>query len=333
MKKYETQFDVISVGSALRDVMFYSDDFVLVDNPSKDPTRMKLLGVEFGAKLRSDNVHFSFGGGAANTAVNFSGLGLRTAIATGIGDDFDGHALQQHLETQGVALPLLQKSFQHRTGFSFLSVDENSGEHVAHIYYGAAQDIDPSLSALKRHSTNWYYISSLNAKGWRKVLKNIFDQNTQVAWNPGSTQLTAGVRALRRFMKKTAVLIVNRDEAAELILSDPQHRVAGPVRPMLKKIHAYGPKIVVITDGRKGSYVYDGTTTYFHKTPQDKPKDTTGAGDCYGSSFISGLIRYNGDIEKSMKLATTNASHLVRSIGAQNGLLSWRQLPKSLRKT
>ncbi|MBI2410731.1 MAG: carbohydrate kinase family protein [Candidatus Kerfeldbacteria bacterium] len=329
------KFDVITIGSALRDVMFYTDQACVMNNPAKDPARSQLICVEYGAKIRSENVHFEFGGGAANTAVNFAGLGLRTAVVTAIGDDFDGQSIERQLQTAGVDIRYLQKTSKHQTGFSFLTIDEKTGDHVAYVYYGAVQDLQLTSTQYAQLQTKWLYLGSLNTPKWKQILRTIFSdkhEQSQIAWNPGATQISAGFRTLKPYIRETDILILNRDEAIELLLTSPQSYGAHSMEEMVEYIHGFGPRIVLLTNGRGGSYAYDGKQHYHLNTPQDHPKDTTGAGDCYGSSFVAGMIRYKGDIQKSMRLATLNASHLVQQIGAQNGLLKWNDLPKRLQE-
>lgn len=328
-----TTYDVISVGSALRDVMYYTGDCQVIDNPADDPLRERMICVEFGAKIQSNKVFFAFGGGAANTSLNFAGLGLKTGVLSSTGFDLDGRGIKEHLEANKIDTSLLMITQKYRTGFSFLVVDEKSGEHSAYVYYGAARDITVTPQQLHRRPASWYYVSSLTAEKWRSLLDRLFAaEESRVAWNPGGMQLNAGYRGLKKYLEKTSMLILNRDEATELVLSKPGTKQAGTIRQMLRAIHGWGPEIVVITNSKKGTHVYDGNEYFFLKAPSDKPKDTTGAGDCYGSSFLAGYIRYNGNIRKSMQLAQKNVTSLVHSVGAQSGLLKWKELPKSLRK-
>jgi sugar/nucleoside kinase (ribokinase family) len=46
----------------------------------------------------------------------------------------------------------------------------------------------------------------------------------------------------------------------------------------------------------------------------------TGAGDAFGSGFLSELIRSN-NIEKSLRFGVENAASCVLKMGAKNGLL------------
>lgn len=320
-------FDVITIGSALRDVMFYTNACTIQQNPSHDPLLERLLCVEYGAKIRSEKVFFEFGGGASNTAVNFVGLGLRTSILTAIGFDFDGRVIKEHLDHQGVDIHHMQVTQHYRTGFSFLIVDEHTGEHSAFVYYGAAQDINISRATLQKKIPRCYYIASLNCPKWRELLQVFFTIDGPMrAWNPGSLQLKAGWRGLRPFLLKTSVLILNKDEASELIQSYDRKIKTQTLRSMVRVIHQWGPSIVVITSGRDGATVFDGTSFYHDKPGKHTPLDTTGAGDCFGSTFVAGLLRTHGNVARSIRLATENANALVSSIGAQRGLLRWKTL-------
>jgi len=60
------------------------------------------------------------------------------------------------------------------------------------------------------------------------------------------------------------------------------------------------------------------------------PFEKTGAGDAFGSGFLSGLLQKN-DIEYAIQLATANATSCIQKIGAKNGLLKkdeWGSWPK-----
>lgn len=324
--------DVITLGSALRDTMFYTKHAHVVDNPVKDPTCRTLLGVEYGAKIQSDNVFQGFGGGASNTATNFAGLGLRTGIIASVGKDRDGDMMSAHFASLQVDTSLIQVDKKLQTGFSFLLINEKSGEHSALVHYGAAKHIQISETKLARTKTKWFYVASLNGSNWKKLLNHISQHPASFAWNPGGLQLTAGFSGLKRFFGRTHVLILNRDEATELAMSHPDAPKKSPsVKQLLTIIHAWGPGIVLITEGRKGAHAFDGNHYFYQASPGDTARDTTGAGDCYGSSFVTGLIRYDGDIRRSLQLAQRNATSLVKKVGAQTGLLKWEDLPAHLR--
>lgn len=327
------RFDIICIGSALRDVHYYTDQMEVIDNPEYDPTREKLVCIEYGAKIRSTNVHFEYGGGASNTAVNFAGLGLQTGILTAVGNDPDGDAIVDHLQERHVHTVAIQKKDTERTGFSFLLVDEETSERTICIYYGASTQIDVNKKVLQAHATDWYYVSSLSGESWHDQMMAITQTGAHIAWNPGGKQLSAGYETLKDMLTAVTVLLVNSDEARELIISKPGTTEADIASPeiMVQYLHSCGPEVVVVTDGRDGAYVYAGNDVYYQASPKDHPVSIVGAGDCYGSSFIAGYIRYGGDIARAMELAQVNATSVIHRIGSQNGLLEWNDLPAHLK--
>ena len=94
------------------------------------------------------------------------------------------------------------------------------------------------------------------------------------------------------------------------------------LREIFQVLVGTGAKIVVITDGKAGAQVTDGETIYYFPAYSAPAVDTLGAGDSFASAFVAGLIR-EGDIEFALKLASANASSVVRYFGAKPGLLSW----------
>ncbi len=315
-------YDIITIGSAVRDVMFVTGEAETFKNPHRDPNKVDLIGFEYGAKIHSDQVHRYYGGGANNTAVGLARLGLNVAACVCVGDDPDGMATVAHLQAEGVKTTFVQRTQRRATGFSFLVVETKTHEHVALVDYGANELLTVPRAVLQAHP-KWFYISSLSTKRWATIMRTVLKTQAMVAWNPGAIQL-AQPNVVKALLKKVAVLILNRDEATELLGK------ADTAMHLAEQLQALGPQIAVVTDGRHGAAVYNGKTMYTTKGSLAAPKDTTGAGDCFGSSFVAGLIRFHKDhqpdIDQALKLATMNASAEVAKPGAQNGLLTWAKI-------
>ena len=70
----------------------------------------------------------------------------------------------------------------------------------------------------------------------------------------------------------------------------------------------------------------------YNFTPNNvKVKESTGSGDTFASSFLSGLIEYN-DIKKALKLAMANTESIIQQKGTKTGLLTLKQAEKIMRK-
>jgi sugar/nucleoside kinase (ribokinase family) len=101
---------------------------------------------------------------------------------------------------------------------------------------------------------------------------------------------------------------------------------------LLKIIKSWGPKIVVITNGKHGANAYNGIRFYHQPILKEKKiADTTGVGDAFGSTFIAGLKLFNYDIQKAMYISARNTASLVGQPGAQNGLLTKNQILKNIK--
>ena len=331
-------FDVITMGGATRDIIFYTDEGELVRG--RELTKQKLLGFEFGAKINLKDVSFNFGGGAANSAVAFACLGLRTAAILTLGMDDNGLAVKKNLARHKVDTRFVELKKNLATGFSFILTDIGSREHIAFLYRGANNDLEFSSKDLGKIKNKWFYVSSLSGPNWQQILTRLLtvvkgsrEPKIKLAWNPGSRQIQAGLKNLARFLKLTEVLLVNRDEALELVLSVTRasKKIDQP-EILLKILKKYGSRIVVVTDGAKGAYAFDGKSIYHAKTLNFRPVDTTGVGDAFGSSFVAGLILFKEDIVRALKLAIVNSNFELLEVGAETGLLKLGEARKWLGK-
>ncbi len=336
-----TRYHVITIGSAVQDITFSTPLAKTIRNPQPDPIVEKLMTFETGAKIRSDEVRFLFGGGAANTAVTLARLGLRVATVLCVGQDGVGEAIVRRLRAEKIDTQFIQRDRRLATGFSFVLIEKRHNEHLAFAYYGANNALRLTAKTLSKISAQWFYISSLSMPDWLPAVAAVQQASTRrgsaLAWNPGATQLAAPISKLRPLLKHTNLLILNRDEATELALRlkllPKLNHYSCPF--LARALASCGPQLIVVTDGIKGAYVYNVSTQrlYFEKPKQTKPTDTTGAGDAFGATLVAGLCRWPNDLAKALHLATINATAQVTVIGAQEGLLTWTQIQKRLRRS
>lgn len=326
------KYSVITVGGATEDIIFYTAEGVSLNNP-KDLLRQHLLAFEAGAKVKIDRSWPSFGGGAANAAVNFAGLGLKCATFVCLGKDDRGDKVRANFKKKGVEIKYLTYSKSLETGFSFVLIDHKSKERIIFSARGANSDLKITPSDQRNlEKGKWIYITSLSG-AWSANLKAIFRASKPlIAWNPGEAQIKAGAKFLKPFLQKTEFLFLNKDEAVELAINLPKfkhlrptHKFFGNITNLCHIIKSLGPKRLVITDGRHGAYYYDGGEVYAQAPAKEKKRvDVTGVGDAFNSSVIAGLEIYKGDIKKALNLAARNSAAKISHLGAQTGLLKLR---------
>lgn len=325
------KYDIITIGGATEDITFYTDEGVLINN-RKDLTKQKLLAFEYGAKIKVDKSFSGFGGGAANAAVCLSNFGFRAACLCAIGEDSRGQRILDNFQKRGVDIILTQKIKNIETSFSFLLVGP-ANEHIVFSNRAANSELKITNYELRiMAEAEWLYLTSLSGD-WRQALNKIFSvSGVKIAWNPGHRQIITGLKVLGKYFKSAECLIVNKDEAVELAMSDKKYKNKGGaylnnVKNLLAALISFGPKIVVITSGKQGADAIAAGKIYHQPIVKEKRRaDTTGVGDAFGSAFIAGLKLYKQDIKKSLFLASKNAASVISLPGAQNGLLKRKDI-------
>jgi sugar/nucleoside kinase (ribokinase family) len=146
------------------------------------------------------------------------------------------------------------------------------------------------------------------------------DENPAVklAFGPGTYQLEAGAERLSRIYRRTEVLVLNREEAVKVSGGNYDD-----IHDLLSRLHALGPKTVVITDGPKGAYASNGQEVLKMPLYPDPapPYERTGAGDAFAATFVAALIKGN-TIEGALQWAPINSMSVVQKVGSQAGLLN-----------
>ena len=343
-------FDFITIGSATQDIFIESDHGKIME--FRDPSSSdSFLCFEYGAKMEIDKLAYDIGGGAVNTAVNFSNLGFNTSTIIKLGHDLNTKAVQARLKEKNIDESLLVFSKKYKTGFSvILTSFEGDRTVLAHRGANAHLKLDDINWDVVKNS-KWVYIAPLNGDSnavLDKFAAYAEDHGVSMAFNPGSTQIKRGIEDLRKILMTAEVLIMNSSEASQItgiaerndIEEVPEcdcqkHKASKnpfpqDIKEMLIKLKSYGPKIVVITEGGRGVTVFDGQTLFFAPPFPAKVLSTLGAGDAFASTFVASLEKYRWDIEKAIKLASINAASIVQHFGAQDGLKNFEDLNKIL---
>ncbi len=317
-------FDVVTIGSATRDVFIRSGNFH-VDRDSHVLSGKGLV-MPLGAKIDLPELFFSTGGGATNAAVTFARHGLKTACIAAVGDDVSGRAVAETLKKDRISAAFLAV-VDRPTAYSML-LEPPSGERTVLVYRGAASLLDGRRVPWSRIRTRMFYVSALggNIGFLRRIIAFGRRKKITIAYNPGGGELRQR-RALLPMLKHIQILIANREEAAA-ITGVP----FGDVGRIFKKWDVMSPGINVMTDARNGVWVSDGTFLYKAGIFKEKKLvDRTGAGDAFGSGFVASLAAHPNDIERAIRFGSANATAKVEGIGAKYGLLTRAQFERDRR--
>lgn len=321
----QKQLDVISVGDVVTDAFIK-----LLDDEERIETTKdgQWLAIPFGVKLPYDHAEVIAGvGNSPNAAVSFARLGLNSGLVANVGGDAWGREIIRALEDSKVD-----------TRFVHINPRKVSNYHYV-LWYKEERTILIKHEEYAYHwprfriidIPKWIYFSSIskNAMEYHDQLSHWLESHPTVkmAFQPGTFQIEAGPKRLRKIYERSDILAVNREEATTI--SDGDH---SDINDLFDRLHSLGPKIVLISDGHKGAYASDGQSRYKMPIyPDPKPPfERTGAGDAFTSTFVAAIMK-GADLQGALLWAPINSMSVVQYTGAQKGLLTESQLEHYLR--
>lgn len=340
---------VFTIGGATFDMFIKAHDHAIMQ--LKDAHSVKdWICLDYGGKVKIDEVHETFGGGATNTAVAFARMGFEAHFCGKVGSEY-GERVTENLKNEGVDVSYARKTTRDKTAFSTI-LNTFEGDRTVLAYAGANMFFDANDLPLKElEKADWIFFNHLTKpkskipKELIKILKK--NPNIKLAWNPGREQIMQGVKKWKALLKRTEILILNKEEASQFARipykpagikkDDPKCHVhipnsflppyADDVSEIMYLFTQLDVKNVVITDGRNGAQASDGKRLYFCPVVTHKRVDTLGAGDAFASGFTSAIM-LGENIKTALKYGTLNANSVVSFYGAQTGLLSLKEMKK-----
>lgn len=329
-------FDVITIGTATRDVFLRSP---LFKGEIKDQKELKKLGIHaeeaacfgLGSKIGIEEPVIEVGGAAINAATTFARQGFKTAAFFKIGNDESGKAIINGLKKEKISsLGLIDKKV--KTAFSTILLSPDS-ERTILTYRGASETIKETEIPFPKLKSKWVYMSPSNIHSnlVKKIVDHFYKSGASIAINPSNAMIKLGIKKLLPILRKTKVLILNREEASYLTKIDYNNG-----KEIFRRMDKIIEGVFIMTDGPKGAWISDNKNLYQIKTFfSNKVIDKTGAGDAFGSGFVAGLIQKNEqcikglcsveNIKYAARLASANATSAVEKIGATPGILSKKE--------
>lgn len=335
-------FDIITIGSATVDI-FIETDVANIVSVSSVRDKKEFMAYPYGAKIEIDDFKYSTGGGAVNTAINFSNLGFKTSPIIKIGDDIQGQNVLNTLDDFNVDKSNVIISKNEKTGSSII-LTSFQGDRTVLAYRGTNANIkhlDINFESIK--AAKWLYIAPLNGESTKildKIANFAEEHDVNMAINVGTSSIKKGPKYLDKILKTAEVVILNKEEASmftgiEVRPDSKEEKFSNDtihvdIKTILNRLKSTNAKIIIITDGKNGVYAYDGIKYYQCDQFPAKVVSTLGAGDCFASTFVAALAEKDWDIEMSLKYASVNAASIVENFGAQEGFLTFDQIEEKL---
>lgn len=322
-------YEVICVGSVSQDIFFPTDEGIIIETPEDVISKQK-IAFELGGKYRVKDRYEAVGGVAANVAHGLTRLGHRAGCYSKRGRDEMGKWIVSEFRREKVPTEFLFADPIAKTDLSAIIVLTQNGERT--IFHN--RDANEKLEIIdeKFADTGWVFASALNGdwKGnLRKLLALKEKYGFSLALNPGQHNIREDATLMFEAMSRADVLLLNKDEAIELILSTqkdipPEH--LNDEIFLLEALKRSGAGIIAMTDGKRGAWSFDGKEQWYCPIyTSNGLVDSTGAGDAFGSGFFAAILE-GKSIDQGLCYGMANSGSVVGSYGAIAGLLSTHEM-------
>lgn len=300
-------YDLVSIGDITVDLFFKGDSLTLKDH------RFYLA---IGGKYPASYFHESLGGGGANVAVGAAHFALNTAVLGKIGENSFKQLMIQKLTKKMVSCELLTVEKDYLNISAILLTDDGERTIIHYCPYEQHSFINERL--LKQASrTKTVYMGNLprtTVEDRRRILTFFKKKGVFIYLNLGAGDCREATSSIKNLIDCADVFILNAYEFAQLVKKKkPSINFTNNCAALID----FNDKILILTDGENGSYLYHHKKVYFQKAISPKKiVDTTGAGDAYVSGFLSSYLREK-DLPKAMNQGALYAAKILEKIGAQ----------------
>jgi sugar/nucleoside kinase (ribokinase family) len=350
---------ICSIGGITQDIFLWYKATEKIRASTLPSSENSCLAIPFGEKIDLENIAYFLGGGAANTAVNFSQLGHDAILVASCGNDVTGTFIHDELKKHTINTEHLIINPHTSSGTSYILYNQ-CHDRIIFVHRGANSAIHPTSFPMQSiENADGIYLTSMrqNEQLLTKIVNHAHTKKIPIAINPGSTQLSIGAQELCASLHAISILILNRSEAATLLkamqtdgntfiindtdtktcstkttlfstLLDPDDSTT-TINDFFKIMLKLGPEIVIITDGPCGVYGATKTDLWHHQALPVTVIDTVGAGDAFGSTFVA-IYWHNKNIVHALKGGMYQSASVIQKMGAHAGLLKKEALHQAL---
>ena len=260
------------------------------------------------------------GGAPANFAYHVSQFGLESCVVSAVGDDKLGAEIISNLTSKG--LKQLIETVPYPTGTVQVEIDQ-AGIPQYDIKENVAWDNIPYTPQLEELASRTQAVcfGSLAQRSIvsRETINRFLDAmpadpDNLVVFDVNLRQGFYNKEILCNSMERCNILKINDEELVTVsrMFGYPGIDLQDKCWILLGK---YNLKMLILTCGINGSYVFTPGNVSFQPTPQVKVADTVGAGDSFTAAFIASIIK-GKPVEEAHKTAVEVSAFVCTQNGA-----------------
>lgn len=260
------------------------------------------------------------GGAPANFAYHVSQFGLRSCVVSAVGNDYLGKEIIESLNSKG--MNYLIPDVPYPTGTVEIEVDD-AGIPQYDIKENVAWDNIPyndqlESVAAKTKAICFGSLAQRNAVSRNTIHKFINampkESNTLVVCDINLRQQFYDTDTLCDSLSLCNILKINNEELEIIskLFKLPENDINGQCRSIMER---YKLKMIILTCGINGSYLFTPDSVSFQPTPKVDVADTVGAGDSFTAAFIASILK-GKSVQESHSLAVHTSAYVCTQKGA-----------------
>ena len=269
------------------------------------------------------------GGAPANFAYHVGQFGFESLAVSAIGDDELGREIVEKFNQRNLNFRL--ETVAYPTGTVQVTLDDK-GIPCYEIMENVAWDNIPYSSELESIARDCRAVcfgslaqrSEVSRQTINRFLDEMpDDEDTYKIFDINLRQHFYCKETVVNSLNKCNVLKINDEE---LVVVSEMFGFGGLSDEQVcrKILSEYNLKMLILTCGTNGSYVYTADNVSFQPTPKVEVADTVGAGDSFTGSFVASILR-----GKSISEAHKRAVEVSAFVCTQNGAMP--RLPEELK--
>ena len=301
--------DLISLGTVSIDLYYKGSSLTEGDG------RFELA---IGGKYFVDHFYEGLGGGGANVAIGVTKAGLSVGLMAKIGNNPFKSLICKTLDDEKVRHQEFCNFTDDYINISSILLNAR-GEKTIINYRTDHQHImtcEEDYNKLdKAKAIYMANLSKVTLAERIRVLQYAKKNNKKVFANLNVTDCRRPIEEVMHFASHVDGLIINAYEYADIIKA-PYESIDFDGNVVEKYAPFHSNSLLVITDGKKGSYAYfQGKHYHVPAVSVEKVIDTTGAGDAYTAAFIASYLAHE-DVQKAMQAGSSYAVKILGKLGA-----------------
>ena len=260
------------------------------------------------------------GGAPANFAYHVSQLGHQSCAISAIGNDSDGNEILAEIDTKNINTLISKVDFP--TGTVDVTMSGN-GIPSYKINTNVAWDNIPFNDKTAEIASNTIAVCFGSLAQRSKTSRNTIAQFINAMPNSVETLKIFDINLRQNFYSKEIITesltlcnILKINDSELDIVSD-LYQISGTVSDRCHKlIRNHNLRIIILTCGENGSYVFSSDGTHsFITTPKVNVADTVGAGDSFTAAFTAATLR-GASIAEAHQVAVNISAYVCTQQGA-----------------